>query len=159
MNIMNMKRSDPHEKIWKGEPWDEDAAAYMPRPSEPTRTAIFEAARLQAAAVTPKTFISRMIRWRLVPALGTVCILLLAAISIWYYREYRHTPVIAVADEPALEEMVEYVTSTYEPDEILAETTDSESGSIQDQFLAELAVAHETLASLEIDIEYDYFSL
>jgi hypothetical protein len=154
-----MKRSDPHEKIWKGEPWVEDAAAYMPRPSERTRTAIFEAARQQAAAVTPKTFISRMIRWRLVPALGTVCILLLAAIGIWFYQEYRHTPIITVADEPALEEMVEYVTSTYEPDEILVETTDNGSGNMQDQFLAELDVARETLAWLEVDIEYDYFSL
>lgn len=154
-----MKRSDSHEKIWKGEPWDKDAAAYMPRPSERIRTAIFDAARQQAAAVTSKTFIGRMIRWRLVPALGTVCILLLAATGIWYFQEHRHAPVIIATDEPALEEMVEYVTSTFELDDLLAETADNGTDTMQDQFLAELEVAHETLAWLEVDIEYDYFSL
>jgi hypothetical protein len=154
-----MKRSDPHEKIWKGKPWDEDAAVYMPRPSDRTRTAIFEAARQQAAAVTPKTFISRVIRWRLVPALGTVCILLLAAIGMWHYQEQRHIPGMITADKPALEEMVAYVTATYEPDEIMAETTGNGSGSMQDQFLVELDGARETLGWLEVDIEYDYFSL
>ena len=49
---MNMKPSEPQEKAWKGEPWDDSIIAHMPRPGEHVRSAIFDAARQQAAAGT-----------------------------------------------------------------------------------------------------------
>ena len=156
---MSMKPSDPHDTVWKGEPWDDSIVAQMPRPSDQVRTTIFDAARQQAADSVSKPLISRVFRWRLIPVFGTVCILLLAAVLYWQNSDRSQTRSIAFTADPQLEEMVEYLTSTDELNAVVAETADMDSTDDQDQFLSELNEANDLLALLEVDIEYDVFSM
>jgi hypothetical protein len=154
-----MKPSDPHEKVWKGEPWDDSIIAHMPRPSDHVRTVVFDAARQQAAAGVSKPFISRVLRWRLVPALGTVCILLLAVAVYWKYQGNTQPRGITGPTDPELAAIVEYATTTDELNEVIAETAEVVSTANQDQFLTEVNDANDLLALLEVDIEYDIFSM
>jgi len=144
-----MKPSEPQEKAWKGEAWDDSIINHMPRPGDHVRSVIFDAARQQAAAGVSPSFISRVFRWRLIPAFGTASVLLLAAVLYVQYQDKGQIRGIAGLTDPAVEEMVKYVISTEELKGVIAETAEVDSADNQDLLLNEISEENELLALLE----------
>jgi len=157
---MNTKVDKSTETVWNGETWDEALIGQLPQPSGAVRSAIFEAAEKQVAGKKPGKILRFGAIRRFVPAMEIAAALfVIGSVAVWYAnRNSNHASVVAGNDQ-TIEQMTEYVTETFDTEELSPFFAVNDAQETDDTIAAGLSFVSESLALLEDDIRYDYFTL
>jgi len=157
---MNTKVDKSTETVWNGETWDEALIGQLPRPSGSVRSAVFEAAVKQVAGKKPGKILRFGPIRRFLPAMEiAAALLVIGSVAVWYANR-SGTPASGVAgNDQTIEQMTEYVTETFDSEELSPLLAANDTQENDDTIAAGLSSVSESLALLEDDIRYDYFTL
>ena len=157
---MNTKTHKNTETVWQGEPWDDELVSQLPRPSEKVRSAVFAAAETGLRQGGKKTVIPFSSSWRYgIGVVMAAAVLLIALAGLWHMTDSRKPATRAAQNDRAVEHMTDYVTETFETEELYPLLTADIALEPDDTLTAGIEDAQEQLALLEDDLAYDYFNL
>ncbi|NLF38499.1 hypothetical protein GX586_03590 [bacterium] len=144
---MTTHEHTPQERLWAGEPWCDEFAALLPRPSDAARERIYEAARAGLATPAFARFLRR--RWAPLSAWG-FSTAAAAVLCVWLAGNGPSGPASPSAADVLATDFLAAVDH-YATVEALA---DEDATAIDD----ELYTVEQSLAWLEHDVNDDGFA-
>lgn len=151
-------KTNNNDKLWNGEPWDDELISQLPRPSADTREKIYSMARDKVSDATvsiPIFSFSKIFRGRFSYALWGAAASILILFCVWlgttgrgFYNSYQ------VSND--VNNMVDHVVSILnEPD--FSPLTEQNGVDIDEAIMVvELQTVNEELASLENNLQLSY---